>query len=114
MKLSDYFDLGNHTMPVTTNSAEAQLWFDRGLLWTYGYNHEEAVRCFQMAANADPGCAMAYWGQPNSAHIADADRARWLLRRVYWLKSSVGMGSDMWPGFRMASDGVFRTVFPPP
>lgn len=60
--MPDYFDLGNHTMPVTTNSPEAQVWFDRGLLWTYGYNHEEAVRCFQIASDADPGCAMAFWG----------------------------------------------------
>jgi len=56
------YDLGHHTCPVTTSSAEAQLWFDRGLVWTYGYNHDEAVACFQRAANADPGCAMAHWG----------------------------------------------------
>lgn len=24
--------------------------------------HEEAIRCFQLAAKADPDCAMAYWG----------------------------------------------------
>ncbi|WP_170328845.1 hypothetical protein [Ruegeria arenilitoris] len=56
------YDLGSHSCPVTTSSPEAQLWFDRGLVWTYGYNHEEAVVCFQRAAEHDPGCAMAYWG----------------------------------------------------
>lgn len=56
------YDLGGHTCPVTTSSAEAQLWFDRGLVWTYGYNHDEAVACFQQATKADPGCAMAHWG----------------------------------------------------
>ena len=56
------FDLGSYSRPVTTSSPEAQLWFDRGLLWTYGFNHEEAVFCFQQAAEADPDCAMAYWG----------------------------------------------------
>ena len=40
----------------------AQLWFDRGLNWTYGFNHEEAVDCFRHAADADPACAMAWWG----------------------------------------------------
>ena len=56
------FDLGSYSRPVTTSSPEAQLWFDRGLLWTYGFNHEEAVFCFKQAAEADPECAMAYWG----------------------------------------------------
>jgi tetratricopeptide (TPR) repeat protein len=58
----DYYDLGTHSRPVTTTSAEAQLWFDRGLAWTYGFHHEEAVRCYEAAAAADPDCAMAYWG----------------------------------------------------
>ena len=56
------FDLGSYSRPVTTSSPEAQLWFDRGLLWTYGFNHEEAVFCFKRSVEADPQCAMAYWG----------------------------------------------------
>jgi len=60
--MSDYFDLGSHTRPVTTDSAQAQEWFDRGLVWAYAFNHEEAAACFERAAAADPGCAMAYWG----------------------------------------------------
>ena len=58
----EYFDLGAYTRPVTTTSAEAQTWFDRGLAWTYGYNHEEAVQCFRKAIAADPTCGMAHWG----------------------------------------------------
>jgi tetratricopeptide (TPR) repeat protein len=60
--MSDYYNLGTYRRPVTTNSPLAQLWFDRGLLWCYGYNHEEAVRCFRTATAYDTGCAMAYWG----------------------------------------------------
>ena len=60
--MSDYYDLGLYTRPVTTTSKEAQLWFDRGLIWCYGYNHDEAVRCFKRAAKHDPNCAMAHWG----------------------------------------------------
>ncbi|SHJ18741.1 hypothetical protein SAMN05444404_1640 [Ruegeria lacuscaerulensis ITI-1157] len=60
--MSDYYDLGTHGCPVTTSSDQAQLWFDRGLVWTYGYNHEEAVVCFQRALEHDPDCAMAHWG----------------------------------------------------
>ncbi len=60
--MASYYDLGGFTRPVTTASAEAQTWFDRGLAWCYGFNHEEADRCFRQAAEADPGCAMAQWG----------------------------------------------------
>ncbi|MDE0305119.1 MAG: hypothetical protein OXI87_09580 [Albidovulum sp.] len=59
----DYeFDLGSHCRTVTTSSEAAQKWFDRGLAWTYGFNHEEAVACFKRAIAADPDCAMAWWG----------------------------------------------------
>ena len=59
--MNDYYDLGDHHCPVTTTSREAQLWFDRGLVWTYGFNHQEAVACFDRALEHDPDCAMAQW-----------------------------------------------------
>ena len=58
----DYYDLGSHHRKVATTSDEAQRWFDRGLVWMYAYNHEEAITCFERALAADPGCAMAHWG----------------------------------------------------
>ena len=57
-----YFDLGSHRKPVSTTSKEAQLWFDRGLNWCFGFNQEEGVACFQKALEYDPQCVMAYWG----------------------------------------------------
>ncbi|MDX6394462.1 MAG: hypothetical protein QOJ73_5525 [Streptosporangiaceae bacterium] len=60
--MTDYFDLGSYAREVTTSSARAQLWFTRGLIWTYAFNHEEAVRCFERAIDSDPGCALAHWG----------------------------------------------------
>ncbi|OPK09553.1 tetratricopeptide repeat protein [Pseudomonas sp. VI4.1] len=60
--MDDYYDLGTYSRPVTTRSAQAQLWFDRGLTWCYGYNHDEAIRCFRKAIEHDRDCAMAYWG----------------------------------------------------
>jgi tetratricopeptide (TPR) repeat protein len=57
-----YYNLGDFHMPVTTTSNEAQAWFDRGLVWCYAFNHEEAVKCFERAAAQDESCAMAYWG----------------------------------------------------
>lgn len=65
--MSDYYDLGAHHRAITTASSEAQLWFDRGLVWTYAFNHEEAVRCFERAIAADPECAIAYWGAAYAA-----------------------------------------------
>ena len=56
------YDLGTFSRAVSTRSAEAQRWFDRGLVWCYAFGHEEAVRCFRRAAGHDPGCAMAWWG----------------------------------------------------
>lgn len=50
----------NH--PVTTTNAEAQKFFNQGLALIYGFNHEEAKRSFERAAQLDPKMAMAYWG----------------------------------------------------
>jgi hypothetical protein len=47
--------------PITTKSTQSQAWFDRGLIWTYAFNHEESANCFKRAIEIDPGCAMAYW-----------------------------------------------------
>jgi len=60
--MSDYYEIDVYSRPVTTTSPEAQRWFDRGLVWCYSYNHEEAVACFRRALEHDPGCAMAHWG----------------------------------------------------
>ncbi len=59
----DYpYNLGPYSRKVTTTSADAQRWFDRGLNWCFGYHHEEAVACFEKALETDPNCAMAHWG----------------------------------------------------
>jgi tetratricopeptide (TPR) repeat protein len=56
------YDLGAYARPVSTTSAEAAAWFDRGLLWAYGFHHEEAVKCFEKAIALDEAFSMAYWG----------------------------------------------------
>ncbi|KAL4950998.1 hypothetical protein BDW69DRAFT_201713 [Aspergillus filifer] len=58
----EYYDLGSLSRRITTNSPDAQIWFDRGLTWIYSFNHEEAVYCFEQAIAHDSDCAMAYWG----------------------------------------------------
>ena len=36
-------------------------WLNRGLGWMYGYNHAEAIICFEECIKSDETCAMAYW-----------------------------------------------------
>ena len=57
-----YAGLGQVHHPVTTTSPLAQKYFDQGLAFTYGFNHDEAERSFEQAARIDPKMAMAYWG----------------------------------------------------
>ena len=56
------YDLGSHQREVTTSSSEAQIWFNRGLIWIYGFDLEMATRCFRKAIAEDDDCAMAWWG----------------------------------------------------
>jgi tetratricopeptide (TPR) repeat protein len=56
------YDLGAYSRAITTASAATQTWFDRGLNWSYGYNHAEAIECYELALEADPNCVMAHWG----------------------------------------------------
>jgi tetratricopeptide (TPR) repeat protein len=54
--------LGNHHHPIATASADAQRHFDQGVALTFAFNHEEAVRAFQRAAELDPKAPMPHWG----------------------------------------------------
>ena len=62
LQIAEYFDLGAYGRQITTTSPDAQLWFDRGLNWTWAYNHGEAIECFRKAADADPTAVAPCWG----------------------------------------------------
>jgi len=71
--------LGDLHHPVSTHNPQAQQFFDQGLRFIYAFNHDEAARSFQHAAELDPKLAMAYWGiaeavGPNYNDPADPDR----------------------------------------
>ena len=55
-------NLGSLHHPITTTSEQAQRYFDQGLRLIYAFNHEEAIRSFEAAAQQDPQAAMPYWG----------------------------------------------------
>jgi len=54
--------MGDHHHPIRTTSPEAQAWFDQGMTLVFGFNHDEAVRSFERAAQLDPRAAMPHWG----------------------------------------------------
>jgi len=71
--------LGDTHHPVSTDVIQAQQFFDQGLRFIYVFNHDEAARSFQHAAELDPKLAMAFWGVaeavgPNYNDPADPDR----------------------------------------
>src|SRR5258706_16164471 len=71
--------LGDLHHPVSTKNAQAQEFFDQGLRLIYAFNHAEAARSFQRAAELDPKLAIAYWGiaeavGPNYNDPANEDR----------------------------------------
>jgi tetratricopeptide (TPR) repeat protein len=54
--------LGRYTIGMVTPNAAAQRWFDQGLNLAYGFNHDAAERSFLKATEADPRCALCWWG----------------------------------------------------
>lgn len=55
--------LGPLTYKVTTTAPQAQAFFDQGLKLFYAFNPGEAVASFRAASDADPNCAMCFWGE---------------------------------------------------
>jgi tetratricopeptide (TPR) repeat protein len=55
--------LGTASIPITTDSVQAQHYFDQGLRLAYAFNHAEALRSFRAAQSYDGSCAMCYWGE---------------------------------------------------
>ena len=55
--------MGKVHFPITTASPLAQRYFNQGLTLAYGFNHAAAIRSFRAAQQADPACAMCWWGE---------------------------------------------------
>jgi tetratricopeptide (TPR) repeat protein len=57
-----YEGFGNYHRPITTGSPSAQRWFDQGMQLVYGFNHDEGIRSFKVAAEQDAASPMPWWG----------------------------------------------------
>jgi tetratricopeptide (TPR) repeat protein len=57
-----YTGLGAHRHPIATSQPEAQKFFDQGMILLFGFNHDEAFRSFERAAELDPKSPMPRWG----------------------------------------------------
>src|SRR4030095_12487757 len=73
--------VGRQHHPIQTANKEVQEYFDQGLTLLYGFNHEEAARAFQKAAELDPASPMPLWGVafaagPNYNMDVDASREK--------------------------------------
>ncbi len=109
---------GPHTRKITTSSPEAQAWFDQGLAFLHAFNHDEAIRSFERAAQADPDCAMAHFGiaLASGPHInnpsVDEARARSAWKAVARAKELSGPCSPVERDLIRAQ--AMRFADPPP
>lgn len=58
-----YDRMGDYGRTVTTESDQAQAYFDQGLRLAYGFARAEAAKSFRAAQQHDPDCALCYWGE---------------------------------------------------
>lgn len=79
-------ELGKIDFP-TSGSTEAQEHFIQGALLLHSFEYDDAAEAFQQAQKAEPGFAMAYWGEALTHNHPlweqqDAEAARAVLARL--------------------------------
>jgi tetratricopeptide (TPR) repeat protein len=110
---------GDWHHPVSTGNPQAQQFFDQGLRLIYAFNHDEAARSFQRAAELDPKMPMAYWGiaeavGPNYNDPASDDRfkkAHEAIQKAVDLSSSASPSEKAYieaMALRFPEDGTDR------
>lgn len=80
-RTAPFGNLGAYHRDIKTTNADAQKHFDEGLTLLYGFNHEEAFKSFELAAEKDPASPMPHWGMAlalgtNINDIAPAERLK--------------------------------------
>ena len=90
--------LGGFGRKMATTSPDAQRYFDQGLSFLYAFNHDEAIRSFQQAAEFDPTSPLVWGGVAiaNGPHINNAmvppqrEKAAWdaLAKARQWISKA--------------------------
>ncbi len=86
---------GDVHFKVSTNSEEAQSFFNQGLGQLHGFWYFEAERSFRQAAMLDPDCAMVYWGMAQ-ANVNNAARAKKLIGEAVLRREKADAREQMW------------------
>ncbi len=55
--------MGEFHLPISSEVAGTQEYFDQGMILAFGFNHAEAIRSFRAAQTLDPNCAICFWGE---------------------------------------------------
>jgi len=58
---------GTYSRPITTDSTEAQAFFDQGLRFAWGFYFPESIASYQEAARLDPDSPMPHFGLAHAA-----------------------------------------------
>ena len=71
---------GTYSRPISTDSEEAQAFFDQGIRMAWGFYFPESIASYQEAARLDPDSPMPHWGiahaagpNPNSRYVGLPD-----------------------------------------
>ena len=80
---------------IATKNADAQRFFNQGLTYVYGFNHDEAIRSFRRAAELDPSSPMPHWGialalGPNINLDVDPEREKAAYEEAQKAKALLG------------------------
>lgn len=57
---------GTYTRPISTDSPDAQRFFDQGLRFAWGFYFPESIASYQQASAHDPDHPMPYWGMAHA------------------------------------------------
>lgn len=110
--------LGEHRWEISSDNPQAQAYFNQGLAFMYGFNHDEALRSFHEAARLDPNCPAPWWAislanGPNINYpLLDEKHAPLAWEALQKAKELASNGSPLEQGLIAALDQ--RYAQPPP
>ena len=85
----------NVSFPITTDSAEAQAFFNQGVGQLHGFWYLEAERSFRQVLKQHPEHPMAYWGMA-MANANNRTRAQPLIKKAMEGRDQVSERERLW------------------